>query len=87
MSGDAVLWTRQWKRTRLYVLIRDGYVCQIRGPKCRGYATEVDHIVARVDGGAVFDPSNLRAACQPCNGGRGGRRRYRTAVPDYETRL
>ena len=85
--------TPAYRRTRLFVLIRDEYVCQIRGPKCRGYATEVDHVVSRADGGAVFDPANMRASCRPCNGGRSAdrtntmRRRYRTAVPDYEVRL
>jgi 5-methylcytosine-specific restriction endonuclease McrA len=90
-----LLWTAKYRRTRLYVLIRDEYRCKVQGPKCRGYATEVDHIVARADGGDVFDPANLRAACGPCNGRlsalrtaqlRRGRH-YMTAVPDLEIRL
>ena len=91
-TQDAELWTAAYKALRRYVLERDGWACQIRGPRCLGYATEVDHIVARADGGDVYDPRNMRAACRPCNA-RGGaqrtnaRRRYRTSVPVYEIRL
>jgi len=56
---------------RLLILDRDRNVCQMRGPKCRRYATDVDHIVAVSEGGAFYDPANLRAACRACNG-RGG---------------
>jgi 5-methylcytosine-specific restriction protein A len=93
MTTDRELGSSAWKRTRLEVLARDGYRCQIRGPKCNGYATEVDHVVARADGGATWNPSNLRAACRPCNsaGGAevGNRRRWRysTTEPYYETRF
>jgi AAA domain-containing protein/HNH endonuclease len=67
--------TRAWRKTRELVLARDGYRCQIRGPKCTTTATEADHIVTREAGG-TDDPANLRAACGPCNRGRtrGGRR-------------
>ena len=56
-----------YRRIRLFVLSRDHYKCQIRGPKCKGYATEVDHVIPRVDGGDMFNPANLRASCRPCN--------------------
>lgn len=69
-----------WRRVRLEVLRRDGYVCQIRGPHCTVLATEADHIrTAReceVSGNHATprctcnDPRNLRAACKPCNSGR-----------------
>jgi HNH endonuclease len=87
--GDA-LRSMAWQRIRIYVLERDRYRCKIRGAHCKGDATEVDHIVPRADGGALFDPDNLRAACKPCNGGRGAERtnrKYRTSVPTYETRF
>jgi 5-methylcytosine-specific restriction protein A len=73
-----------WVKVRLPVLERDGWLCQIKGPGCTTIATQVDHIVPpRLDGtgGAWYDPRNLRAACQHCNGSRGGvdaRRRART---------
>ena len=78
------------------VLERDGGVCQIDGPRCTEAATEVDHVIARADGGPLFDPRNLRAACKACNGyqsakrtneRRKGSRFYRTGVTDYEVRL
>lgn len=59
-----------WKRIRLVVLERDQHRCQIRGRRCKGIATEVDHIVRLIDGGAWLDLDNLRAACRPCNRGR-----------------
>jgi 5-methylcytosine-specific restriction endonuclease McrA len=62
--------TARWQRTRVCVLDRDGHTCQIAGPGCTIVATTVDHVVARSDGGAVFDPANLRAACQHCNASR-----------------
>ena len=95
MSGrDARLWTVEWRALRQVILGRDRWQCQIHGPRCTGAATEVDHIVARADGGDVWDTTNLRAACATCNRGRGAqvtnRRRvagYRTGVAEYETRF
>ena len=55
-----------WKRLRLQILDQDAYVCQIQGPGCHRSATDVDHIIPLVQGGSS-DPSNLRAACAPCN--------------------
>jgi hypothetical protein len=59
--------TRQWRVKRLEVLQRDGFRCQIRGPKCETRATQVDHIIPVEDGGPIFDEVNLRAACHWCN--------------------
>jgi 5-methylcytosine-specific restriction enzyme A len=66
-TQDPRLNTAGYKRLRLYVLARDHYACQIRGPRCKGYADQVDHVIDRADGGDTFDPANLRAACHPCN--------------------
>jgi 5-methylcytosine-specific restriction endonuclease McrA len=92
---DPRLDTQAYKRVRRYVLLRDRFACQIRGPKCKGYATCVDHVISRADGGDVLDPANMRAACVPCNGGRAADRtnamrraaRYRTGLPTYDVRL
>lgn len=65
---------------RIPVLERDGYRCQIRGPKCTVHANDVDHIVSRKDGGPLLDPNNMRAACAPCNRGRRDDARGRPAV-------
>ena len=60
-----------WPRIRKAILVRDGYQCRIRGPKCTGTATTVDHIVPRQQAPhLVYEPSNLRAACSVCNSGR-----------------
>ena len=56
-----------WRRLRPGVFERDGGMCQLRGPRCTLDATEVDHIVPWMAGGAVFDPDNLRASCGNCN--------------------
>ena len=67
-----------WERTRLRILERDGYICQI--PDCRvgiAYpADSVDHIVPRALGGvlppgALHGDANLRAAHKVCNSRRG----------------
>ena len=65
--------TARWRKIRLYVLERDGYECQIHGPTCTLIATLVDHIHPPDKGGAMFDPSNLRAACAGCNNWRAQR--------------
>lgn len=57
----------QWKKLRLAVLNRDGYECQIRGPRCRGAARSVDHIIPVSQGGPFWDETNLRSACSACN--------------------
>lgn len=70
-----------WRRLRLSILARDGWVCQIRGARCVGGATTVDHRVPLRLGGAPWSPDNLRAACAPCNFGReGGTRRPKSGV-------
>lgn len=56
-----------WPRIRLKILERDGYICQVRGPRCKAIANQVDHIIPVLDGGSWWDESNLRASCQPCN--------------------
>lgn len=60
-----------WEATRLRILERDGWRCRIRGPRCRGRATTVDHVIPRSRGGSSRD-DNLRAACTTCNYGRVG---------------
>jgi hypothetical protein len=65
-KGRGDLNTQRWKRIRKSILERDRYECQIRGPKCSGVASSVDHIVPHALGGDDT-ASNLRAACKPCN--------------------
>lgn len=63
--------TRRWRRVRGIVLARDGYVCRMV-PGCETPATTVDHVVPLVEGGAMYDPANLRAACATHNSSAGG---------------
>jgi 5-methylcytosine-specific restriction endonuclease McrA len=66
--------TAAWQKLRRAVLARDGYVCQIQGPRCRGYATSVHHLVPSSQAPELFwEPSNLAAACGRCNYGGGAR--------------
>lgn len=60
-----------WPRIRLQILERDGYACQINGPGCTLHASHVDHIIPWTEGGAWYDPANLRASCEHCNTARG----------------
>jgi hypothetical protein len=67
------------------VLAHYGYVCQLEGPRCTGYASTVHHLVASSQAPHLFwEPSNLVAACRRCKYGGGARvqadnRRRRTA--------
>jgi 5-methylcytosine-specific restriction endonuclease McrA len=70
-TAGAALSTHRWQRLRQAILERDGYRCQMAGPRCKGVATTADHIKPRSEGGAMWDPANLRAACRPCNSGGG----------------
>ena len=76
--------TAEWKRARLATLARDGGTCQINGPRCTHLATEADHIVEVTAGGALYDLTNLRAACKPCNSSRGATHGNRLREPRTE---
>jgi 5-methylcytosine-specific restriction protein A len=55
-----------WNQRRARVLSRDGFECQLRGPRCAVLATEVDHVLNVANGG-TDDMSNLVSACTPCH--------------------
>ncbi len=58
---------RPWRRLREQVLREEPY-CTVRGPKCRGVSTTVDHIVPlSLDPSLAHVRSNLRGACSACN--------------------
>jgi len=60
--------SKQWQKTRLFVLQRDGYRCQINLPGCTRDAPirggHMHHTVGRHTG---LDPDYLVAACKHCN--------------------
>lgn len=51
---------------RKRILGRDNHRCCIRGPRCIGEATEVDHRDNR-RGPDYDDDGNLQAVCVPCH--------------------
>lgn len=57
---------RRWRTIRAAILARDHHTCQLKLPGCRHRANSVDHTIDWRDGGAPFDPTNLRAACMSC---------------------
>jgi 5-methylcytosine-specific restriction endonuclease McrA len=66
--------TARWQRLRKAVLAHYGYVCQVEGPRCTGYATTVHHLVPSSQAPHLFwEPSNLVASCPRCNYGDGSR--------------
>ena len=66
-ASSAITKSARWKRVRAVVLERDGYACQLRGPRCTGVATQVDHARAIAHGGDPFDPAGCVSVCQPCH--------------------
>ena len=61
--------TARWRRLRLRVLNRDGWTCAY----CGAEATHVDHVTPTSKGGAIYDETNLVAACQRCNLSKGAK--------------
>jgi 5-methylcytosine-specific restriction endonuclease McrA len=61
--------TRDWKRVRLAVLARDGYVCAY----CGQDADTVDHVVSIKRGGDPLSMENCVSACRRCNSSKGSR--------------
>jgi HNH endonuclease len=66
--------TARWQRVRKAVLAHYGYICQVEGQRCTGYATTVHHLVPSSQAPHLFwEPSNLVASCPRCNYGDGSR--------------
>lgn len=78
--------TSAWRAVRRSVLIRDGYMCRLKVAKrCRGWANSVDHTVRPEDGGAFYDPANLKACCVPCNTSKRNRELAERAKQTFRT--
>ena len=54
---------------RFMILERDGYKCVLCGATKETTVLEVEHVVAKANGG-TNDPSNLRVLCHECNCGK-----------------
>jgi len=61
--------SRHYRKRRLAVLARDGYVCAY----CGQDATTVDHIQSIKSGGDPISLENLVACCKRCNSSKGSR--------------
>jgi 5-methylcytosine-specific restriction endonuclease McrA len=61
--------SRDYKKQRLIVLARDGYVCYY----CGQDAHTVDHIVSIKSGGDPISLENMIACCKRCNSSKGSR--------------
>jgi hypothetical protein len=57
------------KRLRFEILRRDNHQCHYCGAKAPDVLITVDHVIPTTLGGSD-DPSNLVAACGPCNSGK-----------------
>ena len=64
------LGSSKWKKLRLEILSRDGYICWICGGDG---ADSVDHLVSRKNGGDLWDRDNLAAAHKQCNSAKGSK--------------
>jgi 5-methylcytosine-specific restriction endonuclease McrA len=61
--------SRDYRKVRLIVLSRDGYVCFY----CGQDATTVDHVVSIKAGGDPMSLDNMVASCKRCNSAKGSR--------------
>lgn len=60
------------QRTRFEIFKRDRFTCQYCGAHTPDVLLVIDHVIPIAEGG-TNDTSNLRTACQPCNGGKSDR--------------
>jgi 5-methylcytosine-specific restriction protein A len=58
----------RWQQVSAYVIRRDDGRCHY----CGAEATTADHVIPKYRGG-TDEPSNLVAACRPCNSAKGKR--------------
>ena len=64
MPNDPWLNSPEWRKFRAAYLLANP-TCIV--PGCNAFATQVDHIVARADHGALFDPNNCQPMCARCH--------------------
>jgi 5-methylcytosine-specific restriction endonuclease McrA len=67
---DPLYQSLEWQRVRAFVVRRDHFRCVVCGVNVAGRGqARVDHIIRVKDGGALFDPVNLRTLCTRCDAG------------------
>ena len=67
--------TAEWRRVRKVALARDHFACRA----CGLPASDVDHRVELMDGGAAYTLENLQALCPACHDAKSSESRYRRA--------
>lgn len=72
------------KRLRFEILRRDGHACRYCGEKAPNVQITVDHVVPKALGG-TDEPTNLVAACGPCNSGKSSGSPDAPLVADVES--
>lgn len=67
--ADPFYLTPEWRRFAAEMKRQRGNCCEdcSRSGAGRGVKLIADHVVERRDGGADFDPSNIRIRCMPCH--------------------
>ena len=75
--SERALHSGKWKKLRITVLDRDGWLCAV----CGAVANTVDHIYPRVKGGDMWAMDNLQSLCKSCNSSKGGRFFSHKATP------
>lgn len=63
----------EWRKARKFALRRDRFTCG----RCGRPASEVDHVVELIDGGAPYQLDNLQSMCGPCHDAKTSESRYR----------
>jgi len=58
-DNDPRYQSHEWRTLAEQIRVRDSYACLM----CGASGKQVDHIIAVKDGGAFFDPANLRTLC------------------------
>ena len=75
--SERALHSGKWKKLRITVLDRDGWICAL----CGAVADTVDHIYPRIKGGDMWALDNLQCLCKSCNSRKGGRFFSHKATP------
>ena len=67
--ADPFYESMEWRRFARMVKGHRGWTCEDCGKDCRQtpFTLKADHITERKDGGADFDPLNVRLRCQACD--------------------
>jgi len=77
--------TRNYKKQRLVVLARDGYICNYCGTELDDKNATVDHVIPIAKQGNPMDLQNMVSCCKSCNSKKGSRPEHvflaRTATP------